>query len=100
MEIFVFRGQNLIFEKVGPILKQGSQGQLLRKDLVAPKPMHQYCLCKLFHLPKRSKLTRKKVGYKKIVPLDSRVLGSFEGCNPNLRQFLLFLGNIFFSKSN
>ena len=100
MEIFVFRGQSQVFEKIGQIPKQGPQGQLFRKDFVAPKPMSQNCLCKLFHLPKRSKVYRQKLGYKKIYPQGPRVLGSFEGCNPNLSQFPLFLGKIIFSKFN
>ena len=35
-----------------------------------------------------------------MVPWGSRVLGSFEGCNPNLCQFPVFLCKIFFPKIN
>ena len=100
MEIFVFRGQSQVLEKIGQIPKQGPQGQLFRKYFDAPKPMSQNCSCKLFHLPKRSKVYRKKLGYKKFYPQGPRVLGSFEGCNPNLSQFPLFLGKIISSKLN
>ena len=49
MKILVFRGKNDDFGKIRLIPKKRPQGQLWRKDVNAQKPMHKYCLCKLFH---------------------------------------------------
>ena len=49
--------------------------------------MHQYCLCKLFHLPKKVQANQKKIGYK-------------NNGNTNLSQFALFLGKIFLKNLN